>query len=446
MASAGLTRRAFGIGMTVLGASAAVGAAGPRRAAEAGAIDLDVLVVGGGVQGLCVLRELRARGIDGAFLVSRDPLGAGESLHSHGLLMRGYALPPEAPIEVARGLAEAFDGWARDLGDGGVARAGEHPTYVGTADPRLAERWKALGLPFEPLPAPPEALAGGHYARGGRLYRTQERLFVGAEVVAALAGDVARWAGRGELTAIRRSERGDRVVTCEVRSGGQTLRLRPELVVLAAGRDNQRLLGGASRPGDAHVVRHVPMILVRGRELPDVSGFFLDAKLSMAAHPLPGGERGWVVTPLGGHATTRADFDAAREAAVDPALVRDALDRIFALMPRLRPILEERARFGVYFGPKLDHPSGLPLAVIGDAGLANLRHVAPVVFTLARPAAVEVVRQLEATEAWPRLVRARRPLDPRLGALAGVPVGTEERLRPERRWLSLPELRRTLGR
>jgi hypothetical protein len=183
------------------------------------------------------------------------------------------------------------------------------------------------------------------------------------------------------------------------------------------------------------------MLLVRGRDLPDVSGFFLDAKLSMATHTLDAGERMWIATPIGGHATTCADE---AEPRFDAALVKEGLARLNAILPST-PLLGDRVKLSAYFGPKVDHPSGAVTPVVGDVGVANLRCVWPVVLSLARPAAVEVVRGLEQTDEWKELARARRPLDARVRALAGVAVGTERRLSDAQRWYSPAEFRELLG-
>jgi glycine/D-amino acid oxidase-like deaminating enzyme len=448
-----MTRRQFGARMAAMGAAAATGSAALASGGETSTLDVDVLVVGGGVQGLSVLYELRRRGVESAFLVTRELLGAGETLHSHGYMMRGYAVPPDAPIAVGAGLSSAFDWWSQFLADRGAPEGGGHPTYAGTADPAVVERWKELRLPFEAVSSLPPAFAGGHYARGGRLFRTQERLFSGPAIVGALAREVAGHAGRGEVTAMRCNAQQDRIESCDVRVGDRLVRFRAALVVLAAGRNNQALLRGvradgstaqpfAQRLKEAHVVRDVPMILVRGQDLPDVSGFFLDGKLSMATHEVGAGERMWIVTPLGGHATTRED---AAEPRFDTALVKEGLERLRAILPAATPLLAGGVRLSAYFGPKVDHPSGAPLPFVGDAGVSNLRHVWPVVLTLARPAAVEVVRRLEDTEAWREVVRARRPLDPRVRALAGVGIGTEQRLSDAQRWYSPAEFSSLLG-
>ncbi len=52
---------------------------------------MDALVVGGGLQGLVVLRALTDAGYD-CLLVTSDELGVGQTLHSHGLLHSGTGL------------------------------------------------------------------------------------------------------------------------------------------------------------------------------------------------------------------------------------------------------------------------------------------------------------------------------------------------------------------
>jgi hypothetical protein len=416
-------------------------------------LDVDVLVVGGGIQGLSVLHELRRRGVESAFLVTREALGAGETLHSHGYMMRGYMLPPDAPLALAQALASAFDWWSRFMEDHDLRDGEGSPTYLGAADSAVASRWHGLGLPFELLSSPPPPFAGGRYERAGRLYRTHERIFLGSAIVDALAGELSGHAGQGEVTALHLNEQQDRIVACDVEAGHRTVRFRPSFVVLAAGRSNSRLLRGIRLDGSAPqplteglevVVRDVPMILVRGRGLPDVSGFFLDAMVSMATHSLGAGERMWVATPLGGHATTRDDDGGLREPRFDPALVNEGLERLKSILPGARTLLDGDVRLSVYFGPKVDHSSGAPTSWVGDVRVANLRAVWPVLLSLARPAAIEVVRQLEQTEAWQEVLRARRPLDARVRALSGVAVGTERRLSESQRWYSPSEFRSML--
>lgn len=71
--------------------------------------DLDVVVIGGGVQGLLALDVLVEHGYSCA-LVSDGDLGSGQTLHSHGFLNTGFGMSgPElqhASIDVAQPYLE----------------------------------------------------------------------------------------------------------------------------------------------------------------------------------------------------------------------------------------------------------------------------------------------------------------------------------------------------
>lgn len=75
-----------------------------------GLIELDLLIVGGGLEGLTLLHHWTEESEGLAALVSRDPLGAGESLHSHGYLYRGYFLGPEHASSIPQ-IVESFEWW-----------------------------------------------------------------------------------------------------------------------------------------------------------------------------------------------------------------------------------------------------------------------------------------------------------------------------------------------
>lgn len=53
---------------------------------------VDVLIIGGGIQGLVLLETVTKRGYSTA-MVTNGPLGHGQSLHGHGTLESGYTEP-----------------------------------------------------------------------------------------------------------------------------------------------------------------------------------------------------------------------------------------------------------------------------------------------------------------------------------------------------------------
>src|SRR5215471_6552949 len=68
---------------------------------------VDVLVIGGGVQGLVILDRLLAAGYSCA-LVTEGDLGAGQTLHSHGFLNTGFGLSGSSLPQAAAQLVHPF--------------------------------------------------------------------------------------------------------------------------------------------------------------------------------------------------------------------------------------------------------------------------------------------------------------------------------------------------
>jgi len=72
---------------------------------------IDVLIIGGGIQGLVLLDELTRSGY-GCALVTNADLGARQTLHSHGLLNSGSGLL-SGQMQAFLGLIEVLSGLAR---------------------------------------------------------------------------------------------------------------------------------------------------------------------------------------------------------------------------------------------------------------------------------------------------------------------------------------------
>ena len=62
-------------------------------------IDTDILIAGGGIQGVTLLHELVAADVGRVLLASAGDLGVGETLHSHGYMHHRYLMPAaDAPV------------------------------------------------------------------------------------------------------------------------------------------------------------------------------------------------------------------------------------------------------------------------------------------------------------------------------------------------------------
>jgi glycerol-3-phosphate dehydrogenase len=117
-------------------------------------IDTDVVVVGGGVTGVAVLRDLALRGVS-AVLVERFDLGTGTSGRWHGLLHSGarYAVRDQESarecIEENTVLRRIAPHTIEDIGGLFVLLPGDDEAYAG----KFVEGCQASGIPTEELSA-----------------------------------------------------------------------------------------------------------------------------------------------------------------------------------------------------------------------------------------------------------------------------------------------------
>jgi glycerol-3-phosphate dehydrogenase len=116
------------------------------------AMETDVVVVGGGVTGVAVLRDLALRGVH-AVLVERFDLGTGTSGRWHGLLHSGarYAVRDQESarecIEENTTLRRIAPHTIEDIGGLFVLLPGDDEAYAG----RFVEGCRASGIPTEEL-------------------------------------------------------------------------------------------------------------------------------------------------------------------------------------------------------------------------------------------------------------------------------------------------------
>jgi FAD dependent oxidoreductase len=127
------------------------------------AVDTDVVIVGGGVQGILVLRMLRALGYD-VLLLEGEKLGGVQTLHSEAYLFSGHLFAFLAGSGTTQGalvdrglFREAVDAWRSILSDLALAPAGPTIFVADSADYEGATfRWDdaklTYGLPLGGLP------------------------------------------------------------------------------------------------------------------------------------------------------------------------------------------------------------------------------------------------------------------------------------------------------
>jgi len=423
-------------------------------------LETDFLIVGGGIQGVTLLHQLREAGARRILLVSRDDLGVGETLHGHGYMHHGYMLPA-AGKQLAKELADCGAWWWRRIEATGLRYLSKPPSYYGVsrdAAPGRVAIWDELGVAYQQVPEPPDALRDGSAdCPSTRLFCIRDRLVSMPGILEGLAAPLQDQIVRAELTGIALDEAGRRVVNCRCSADdGTTFVVRPRMLLLANGRFAQPMIRGARTPRGAQPlsepcrelnnIRFVPMLLIRGRHLPRVTAYLESHAIWMLAHPIQGDESMWIVTYLRDHECDRSDFDQSRES-VPGAAVRESIERLCALVPEVRRRLRDDLRFSFYSGGKTDNPAGGNGRHIEDCGVVNLRVLWPGMWSLALANARDIVDELEGEASWAAALRRDRgSFDPRdFGLTPGVPVGEERRLTNAQSWLPFDQFASKTG-
>lgn len=280
---------------------------------------LDVVVIGGGVQGLVALNSLAEKGYSCA-LVSDGDLGAGQTLHSHGYLNTGFGMHgPELPRASAEVVQPYLEARGLELNSEWVLIPPPNvPMFEGLPPATLPDGFvapfglSALRLPDRSLPKRPfvEVLSRGHH----------DRIL------------------RGKATPHWTGEMVD-AVSVRLATGAEDVVLSTKAIVVAAGCGTKRFVQGLIGPTtqtDQIKHRRVHMICVRAPRgsLPVTSIVAMPLGLMLAAHDQKDNVT-WYVTPMemGGESFDEVPGDAAGD--VDHEIVDRACSSLLTLYPRL---------------------------------------------------------------------------------------------------------------
>ncbi len=391
-----------------------------------------MLVIGGGIQGLVVLRELVAAGYS-PLLVTKHLLGAGQTLHGHGGLASGTALLTGA-------LRDEFEATMAYLGALGVPAYGEGSAFLAMADEvaeQLRPMWEANG--YAPPPADPVDLPAGIEVHG-RVYRVPGVSIDKRTLVERLAYGLERFIVRGEVVSA------DDVV--EVRpTSGSTMTLRPSAIVAAAGCGTKPLLEdrfGVCGDRLAPITyTNAHMICLRGDSdvLPAVSAV-LSPSMIIVGHGMATDRSSkhatWYVTPRPPAPEPYLDAPDDAVAPVERDTVKLAIEGLMRLVPALRRRAPVEA--AVFAGYKQDYAGG-PITracelVDPDR---NLFMVLPSVLANAVPNANDVVTAIRHRIGAPQHDAVNT------SAFDSVAVGDVTEAAPDVEWLSWDEFARAYG-
>ncbi|HEX9017039.1 MAG TPA: FAD-dependent oxidoreductase [Chloroflexota bacterium] len=308
-----------------------------------GGSTIDVVIIGGGVQGLILLDTLTDAGYSCA-LVTEGDLGGGQTLHSHGFLNTGFGMPGPRRDELPRAAMQVV-----------------YP-YLSARGVELNDNWVVIappGLPGLDGLQPAGLPAGFSPAFGGNARKLPNRSFSKRRLVEALARGRERRIIRGTVTGFVGHERVESVAV-QPDGGHPSIALKTGAVVVAAGCGSKQLirsLVGSTPQVEAIKHRLVHMVCLRGPRggLPAVSIAAVPLSLLIAAHEDSDGVT-WYVTPMEMEAPSFDDVPHDASATVAPAVLARTRDALLALYPEL-PDTEGLA-VGSYAGYRQDIGDG----------------------------------------------------------------------------------------
>lgn len=409
-------------------------------------IAVDLLVIGGGIQGLALMKELSA---DYSKVLVGTSLRVSETLQFHGYFASGWNA---ANLEAARVYCQTAAYWRGDLARLGLPSQ-QSSFYAALPKETVAAlhpNWHRAGIAFQNADCPrPFDLS--RLPAHEMYHFPDDLIFDAGPFIAQLQKPFAGAMLEGKVTSLKVHNQVVREASAQI--GGETLAITPRYVLAACGAGNAALLQMAGiaeeQVARSQVVRPLHMVLARGPSIPSVSGYFLD--LVVIAHPLDNGERLWLITynpPK--PAFTGGAIDMSRDPAVDPAVVRTSLEKLADIIPGFDTIASQ-CLWDVYVGWKTDAPGGNQQALLRleypkpyemqSFGIRNFLAVWPNHWCLATPAAqdaAKIVRDaLQPSVDMPGLPTNQTPADPEAARMKYV--------RSSRRWRGWAEFAKEYG-
>ncbi|MCL1473534.1 FAD-dependent oxidoreductase [Argonema antarcticum] len=361
-------------------------------------INLDVLIVGGGVQGLWLLNDLTGLGYS-VLLLTKDPLGQGQTLHSQLRIQGGHSFSDEPLV---RRFREATNEHWRSF----IER---YPEVRAFGDSRLLflyrsneraieqeETWRnKYQLNFQQyqgnlLNNLPEATSDS-----GIVLESDETWLDGQRLIAALISttEVRQQICHGEVTEIILNNGSVQKVRAMV--NGNDLSFKPKCLVLAAGDGNKPLLDNTIDGNKESLFarfnnfdnKNYTVLVVKGN-IPPLTGFFQEfGGLQIFSRMVDENEIVWLVPYEG----------------IESRL-QNEVEKVTRFLSQLRPSRSQQdLLWGFYTGRKVEvtqeiQPTGrgrkIAVEAVETCGVGNLFVALPSWLTLAPVVSRRIVDQI----------------------------------------------------
>lgn len=291
------------------------------------------MILGGGIQGLVLLRDLTEAGY-ACVLVTNAELGSGQTLHSHGLLNSGTGLLTGALQEELYRLTLPY------LSRLNVPVYGEDRSFLLAPTPmvdQLTPAWEANA--YHPQRVSPSSLPLG-FKPVGSTYRVHGFNVDKRRLVEALAAGFEGLVVRGEVVDANDGLRVREAASEEV------LPFEPRAIIVAAGCGSKRLLRNVFGVEEAALAKitytkpHMICVMAPAEVFPQI-GTVLCPELIVVSHSHTDADRSqerlvtWYVTPAGAAPVRHAEAPDDAIAEVEGPVVASGIEALVRLFPRL---------------------------------------------------------------------------------------------------------------
>lgn len=268
-------------------------------------MNLDALIIGGGIAGLWILDELHRRGRS-CLLIEHRALGDGQTIWSQGIIHGGLKYTLSGLMNpAAQAIREMPDRWRRCL-------AGEAEPDLSSA-PRRADHchvWRTnslrsqaamigakIGLRVAPVTLEPEERPQALERCPGVVARLDEQVIDPARVLAAFATKHAERIALASLTHAHLRLDG---VDAAILVGGIEHAIASRVLILAAGNGAGQLRTMLGLHAAKVQVRPLRMVLVRGPALTPLNGHCVDGAATRVTITSVTDSHGTLIWQVGG--------------------------------------------------------------------------------------------------------------------------------------------------
>ena len=271
------------------------------------AMEVDIVIIGGGIAGLWLLNRLRAEG-HAAIVLEADALGGGQTLASQGIIHGGLKYALNGRLSPASSAIAGMPArWRKAMaGEDAVDLRGCRllsPHYYMWSGGSLRSRLKtflgsrALRGRIDPVAPAEQPAFLRDSARPGRLYQLEDFVVDTPDLLRRLGSLQSRAIFRGADIRLHSIDH-NRI---QVELSGKTgkVQLDTTTLLLCAGAGNASLLQQLGQETPAMQRRPLHMVCVKGRKLPEAflhcigEDFGMTPKITISTHPAPDGSRYW---------------------------------------------------------------------------------------------------------------------------------------------------------